>query len=283
MGLLHRPRSTAEALEHLAAGRATLIAGGTDVFPALVDRPSPAVMVDLSGIDELRGVSTTEDTIRIGAAARWTDIVRTDLPPSCRMLQQAAREIGSIQIQNRATVGGNLCNASPAADGAPPLIALDAQVELESLSRGARLLAVEEFLVGNRRTQRAPDEIMTAIVIPRGLDAARSVFVKLGVRKYLVISIVMVAALLDLDAGRRIRTARIAVGAASESARRLRALEARLVGASVDDDLSALVRNEDIAALSPIDDIRATADYRRTAARSLIGRAIAAIAGGDDA
>ncbi len=142
MGLLHRPRSTAEALAHLAAGPATLIAGGTDVFPPLVDRPPPAVMIDLSAVAELRGVRIEADTIRIGAATRWTEIARAELPPSCRMLQQAAREIGSIQIQNRATIGGNVCNASPAADGAPPLIALDAEVELVS-ARGMRRLSVE--------------------------------------------------------------------------------------------------------------------------------------------
>lgn len=274
MGLLHRPRSTAEALAHLAAGPATLIAGGTDVFPALVDRPPPAAMIDLSDVAELRGIGIGSDAIRIGAATRWSELSRTPLPASCRMLQQAAREIGSVQIQNRATIGGNLCNASPAADGAPPLVALDAEVELAS-ARRVRRLRVEDFLVGNRRTQRAPDEIMTAILIPRAHENARSVFLKLGARKYLVISIVMVAAMLELDENRRIRAARIAVGAASETARRLRALERRLVGASADDAGAMQARDEDMAGLLPIDDVRATADYRREAARKLVSRALA--------
>ncbi len=282
MGLLHRPCSTAEALAHLAAGPATLVAGGTDVFPALVDRPSPAAMIDLSAVAEMRGIAIETDMIRIGAATPWSHVSRAALPSSCRMLQQAAREIGSIQIQNRATLGGNLCNASPAADGAPPLIALDALVELAS-ARGTRRLSVEEFLVGNRRTQRAPDEIMTAVLIPRAHDNARSVFLKLGARKYLVISIVMVAALLDLDENRRIRAARIAVGAASETARRLRGLEQRLVGASADDAGAMQAHDEDMAGLSPIDDVRATADYRREAARKLVSRALAQAAGRADA
>jgi CO/xanthine dehydrogenase FAD-binding subunit len=282
VGLLHRPRSTAEALAHLAAGPATLIAGGTDVFPALVDRPSPATMIDLSAVSELRRIEIGSDAIRIGAAARWSDVSRAALPPSCRMLQQAAREIGSIQIQNRATIGGNLCNASPAADGAPPLIALDAEVELVS-ARGMRRLSVEEFLVGNRRTQRAPDEILTAVLIPRAHENARSVFLKLGARKYLVISIVMVAALLDLDASRRIRAARIAVGAASEKARRLRGLEQRLVGASAEDPDALRASDEDLVGLSPIGDVRATADYRLDAARRLVSRALAQAAGRADA
>ncbi|MDE2361516.1 MAG: xanthine dehydrogenase family protein subunit M [Hyphomicrobiales bacterium] len=280
--MLHRPRSTAEALDFLAAGPATLIAGGTDVFPALVDRPPPERLIDLTSIPGLRGIAVGRDAIRIGAATTWTDIARADLPPSCRMLQMAAREIGAIQIQNRATIGGNLCNASPAADGAPPLIALDAQVELAS-SRGLRVAPVENFLIGNRKTLRAADEIMTAVVIPRAFDDALSVFLKLGARKYLVISIVMAAALVDLDSERRVRVARIAVGAASASARRLRNLESRLVGMPADGDFRARIEDADFAALSPIDDVRATAAYRIDAARELVARALRLAGGAKDA
>ena len=273
MGLLHRPRSTAEALAQLAAKPAMLIAGGTDVFPALVDRAPPGEMIDVSSVAEMRGIDIKAQEIRIGAATPWTEIVRANLPPACRMLQQAAREVGSIQIQNRGTIGGNLCNASPAADGAPPLIALDAEVELASV-RGLRRLRVEDFLVGNRRTQRAADEIMTAVIIPQALAGAGSAFVKLGARKYLVISIVMVAAVIDADSDGRIRAARIAVGSASEKARRMRDLEERLVGRSIRDADALRATPADIEALSPIDDVRATADYRLEAAGSLIRRAL---------
>ena len=282
MSLLHRPRSVAEALSHMGGGPAVLLAGGTDVFPACVDRPQPPVLVDLTNIAELRGIAIERDCIRLGAAASWASIARADLPNSCRMLQQAAREIGSVQIQNRATIGGNLCNASPAADGAPPLLALEAQIELAS-PRGLRRLPLDQFLVGNRKTLRAPDEIMTAILIPRALDHARSAFVKLGARRYLVISIVMAAVLLDIDSDRRIRAARIAVGAASETARRLVPLEQRLVGGNADSSLAQFIANEDIALLSPIDDVRATAAYRLGAARELIARALAEAAGFDHA
>lgn len=278
MGVLQRPRSTAEALASMARAPAKLIAGGTDVFPALVDRPSPETMIDLSAIPDLRGIETSDDEIRIGAATRWSEIAQADLPPSCRMLQQAAREVGSIQIQNRGTIGGNLCNASPAADGAPPLMALDAEVELVSPG-GVRKVRVEDFLVGNRRTQLRSDEIMRAVIVPRASTDARSAFVKLGARKYLVISIVMVAALVDLDADRRIRAARIAVGSASEKARRMRDLEDRLVGRCVDDPAALCISVDDMATLSPIDDVRATAAYRRAAAATLVARAIAKAAG----
>ena len=97
MGLLHRPRSTAEALAQMAAGPATLIAGGTDIFPALVDRPTPARLIDLSDIAELRGIEIGAKAIRIGAATTWSEIVGAELPPSCRMLQQAAREVVAVR------------------------------------------------------------------------------------------------------------------------------------------------------------------------------------------
>ena len=127
--------------------------------------------------------------------------------------------MGGIQIQNRGTVGGNLCNDSPAADGIPPLLALDARVELTS-SRGRRTLAVDEFVIGNRRTALAPDELLTAVEVPVHSANAVSCFLKLGHRRYLVISIAMVAVVLDFDANDRIRYCGIAVGACSAAARR---------------------------------------------------------------
>ncbi len=274
MALLHRPRALNEALAHLAEDGVRAIAGGTDIFPALVDRPSPRAFVDLSALPELRGVSCEAQHIRIGAATRWSEIARADLPPALRMLQQAAREIGARQIQNRATLGGNLCNASPAADGAPPLLALDSRVEIASTS-GVRSMPLADFLLGNRRTARGPGEIMTAILVPRAFERAGSAFLKIGARRYLVISIVMVAALVEADDARRIRTARIAVGAASAVAQRLRALERKLVGAALDADFGALFEDGHFATLAPIDDVRATAAYRREAARACVARALA--------
>src|SRR5262249_31033117 len=154
-------------------------------------------------------------------------------------LKSAAREVGSIQIQNRGTVAGNLCNASPAADGVPPLLALDAEVELSS-REGSRRLSLADFFVGYRKTQRQPNELLTNIWVPRALEEARSVFSKLGARRYLVISISMIAAVI-LIKERRIAVARIVVGSCSVNAQRLIALERDLAGANIDDDLDALV------------------------------------------
>ena len=257
--------------------RDRILAGGTDIFPAHVDRPPPTRLVDISKLADLRGIDRDGDAIRIGAATSWTEIARGHLPPCCDMLRKAALQIGAVQIQNRGTIGGNLCNASPAADGAPPLLALDARAELVS-PHGKRSVPLEEFLLGNRRTARAPDEILTAVIFDE-IPRARSVFLKLGARKHLVISIVMVAALVATDDEGFITQARIAVGSASAVAKRLRALEERLIGLAADSSIADLVHPDDCSVLAPIDDLRATGDYRREAAQELVGRALIAVSG----
>src|SRR4029077_11147134 len=136
----------------------------TDFFPALGDRPGLTPVVDISGVSELRGISYSDTEIRIGGLTTWTDILRAPLPRCFDALKAAAREVGSIQIQNRGTVAGNLCNASPAADGVPPLLALDAEVELASQS-AVRRLPLSQFLVGNRKTLRRADEVLSAVIV----------------------------------------------------------------------------------------------------------------------
>lgn len=267
-----RPSALNETLALLAEPGARLLAGGTDVFASAGERPLTGRIVDISRLRELRGVACAGDSIRIGAATTWSDLVRADLPPGFEALRAAAREIGAVQIQNRGTVGGNLCNASPAADGAPPLLILDAEVELASM-RGVRRLPLARFITGNRRTLLGADEIMTAVIAPRPTAGARSSFLKLGARRYLVISIVMAAVLLDIDNG-RVRAARLALGACSAVAQRLASAEASLLGQKADAGLSAALRAEHLAGLAPIDDVRASAAYRRKAALVLLRRAV---------
>lgn len=273
-----QPRTLQEALELAAVPGGTLVAGGTDLFPALADRPPPATLIDLSAVADLKGVHVAPDHVRIGGGATWSEIVAADLPRGFDGLRAAAREIGSIQIQNRGTLAGNLCNASPAADGVPPLLALDAVVELASRA-GTRRLPLADFVLGNRRTALAPGEVLSAILVPRAWGDAGAAFLKLGARRYLVISIVMVAATIARRPDGSVRAARVAVGAASAVARRLPTLEDRLIGASVSTKLSSLVGPADLAALSPIDDVRASAAFRLDAARELIGRALDLAAG----
>jgi len=273
-----RPRTVEEAVAALATPRALILCGGTDVFPAHVARPINRPVVDISGIGALRDIGAEAGFIRIGAAASWSDIVAAPLPPAFAALKQAAREVGSIQIQNRGTIGGNLCNASPAADGVPPLLALDAEAEILGPA-GRRRLPLSEFIAGYRRTALASGEMLVAVRIPQPSPETRSAFVKLGARRYLVISIVMVAALLECDSAGRITGARVAVGAASEVARRLKNLEDDLIGCSASESPSSRLRSRHLEGLSPIDDVRATAAYRKEAALALVGEALDRAAG----
>jgi CO/xanthine dehydrogenase FAD-binding subunit len=268
-----RPKTLDEAVTLLASGNARILAGGTDFYPALGDRVVRDPVVDVAGLPELRGVSRDSGFYRIGGLTTWTDILRIPLPRCFDALKGAAREVGSVQIQNRGTVAGNLCNASPAADGVPPLLALDAEVELTSRA-GERRIPLGEFLVGNRKTQLKPDELLTAVLVPRELEDAASVFMKLGARRYLVISISMMAVVIRRADDGTVLDARVAVGSCSATAQRLNALERALAGAPVSEGLGSLVQAEHLSALSPIDDVRATADYRRDASLRLVQRAL---------
>ncbi len=269
--LYARPQTVSEAVAALAGRDSVVLAGGTDIYPAHAGRALPNDIVDVSGLSELRGISETATHIRIGGGTTWSDIVRAPLPPAFDALKAAAREVGSIQIQNRATIAGNLCNASPAADGVPPLLILDAEVELTS-SSGTRRLPLSAFITGYRQTARQPDEILSAVLVPKPI-AGNSAFLKLGARRYLVISIVMAAALLKVEKG-LISKARVAIGSASAVAQRLPELEKALNGHSLDHPPSAVVMPAHFATLSPIGDMRATAAYRLDAAHEIVGRVL---------
>ncbi len=276
-----RPAQLDEALRALAAGVAdgrppTIVAGATDHYPARVGRVVDEDVLDVSGLGELRAIERSGGAWRIPAGVTWSDLVEADLPPAFDGLKAAARAVGGLQIQNRATIVGNVCNASPAADGIPNLLALGATVELTSV-RGPRFVPIDAFVLGNRRTVRQPDEIVTALEIP-DLGPARSTFLKLGARAYLVISIAMIAIVVVDDGAGAITSARVAVGACSPVARRLPALEARLVGARLEPGVGGAIGAEDLAPLDPIDDVRATAAYRRSAVAVLVRRGLDALA-----
>jgi len=275
--LYAKPNTLNEVLSLLASSGGQILAGGTDFYPALGERLPQGKVIDISAIDEIRGISVQGGHVHIGGLTTWTEVIRTPLPPCFDALKQAAKEVGSVQIQNRGTVAGNLCNASPAADGVPPLLALDAEVELLSAA-GKRRIPLTLFLTGNRKTLRAPQEILTAVIVPRHIEGARSAFLKLGARRYLVISISMVAAVVQTGPDDRVTDARVAVGSCSATARRLTQLEQELVGlpgAAIPD----APKPKHLSPLSPIDDIRATAQYRADASLTLIRRALRACVG----
>ena len=283
MGAYLRPPdidSALGALADAAPGGApwVVVAGATDHYPARVGRLPREDVLDVTAIAGLRGIEAIDGGHggwRIGALTTWTDLAEADLPPLFDGLRAAALAIGGLQIQARATVVGNVCNASPAADGLPNLLALDAVVELSSAA-GRRAMPIGEFVTGNRRTVRRPDELVTGLLVPAPLPAThvRSAFEKLGSRAYLVISIAMVGTAVEVGVDGRVARARVAVGACSEVAQRLTGLEADLAGRPASAETAAIVGPAHLEALNPIDDVRGTAAYRRDAAIVLVRRAL---------
>jgi len=267
-----RPQMLAEALAALATRPLTVLAGGTDFYAARSGQAITEPLLDITAIAQLRAISDEGAQWRIGATATWSDVLRATLPAQFRGLQAAAREIGGVQVQNTGTVAGNICNASPAADGIPALMALDAQIEVSSLA-GTRTVPLTGFVLGVRETALLANELVTGILVPKRA-AARSSFLKLGHRRYLVISIAMVSAVIDIDAAGVIAYAGLAVGSCSAMAQRLGTLEQKLVGRQALPGLSKWVETPDLAVLTPIDDVRGTAAYRRDAALTLVKRAI---------
>jgi CO/xanthine dehydrogenase FAD-binding subunit len=247
-----RPTTLSELRANLAAGPFRILAGGTDLYPGAATQLDGDIL-DVMAVPGLRGI-TADGDLRIGACTTWTEVAEADLPPALHALQQAALQVGGRQIQNAGTIGGNLCNASPAADGIPPLLACDARVELTS-STAIREVPLAEFLLGPRKTARAADEVLSAVIVPQAALGGRSAFVKLGARAYLVISIAMVAARVTVQNG-RITDCAIAVGSCSATAQRLRGAEAALIGGTVSDAVARLDPQLIASALAPIDDIQ---------------------------
>jgi CO/xanthine dehydrogenase FAD-binding subunit len=267
-----KPTTLDEALALLDESAWRILAGGTDFYPAQGAKPFRDNVLDINGLACLRGIAETGSHWIIGARTTWTDLVRHPLPLAFDALKQAACEVGSLQIQNVASIAGNLCNASPAADGVPGLLVLDAEVELRSAAT-TRHLPLPDFILGNRRTALLPGEMVTAIRIPKRASAGTSAFVKLGARRYLVISIAMVAARLVIDSG-TVTEAAVSVGSCSAVARRLAGVEAALRGLAANQRLADAILSAPMPELSPIADVRGSAEYRLDAARELVARAV---------
>jgi CO/xanthine dehydrogenase FAD-binding subunit len=272
-----RPHLLEDALQWLATERPLVMAGCTDIYPTTQAPSLSGPLLDITALGDLRGITRMDGWRRFGAATTWDDVLQAELPASYRMLKQAAREIGAVQIQVSGTIGGNLCTASPAADSVPCLMALDAEVELASVS-GRRRLPLSEFLTGPRRTALRPDELLVAIHVPSHAETGLSGFAKLGARRYLVISIAMVAARLTFEDG-RITDAALSVGACAPVAQRHDRLESLLVGCrpAEIDQLASQAMQMISDALAPIDDVRASAGYRRQAAAEIAWRTIGSL------
>jgi carbon-monoxide dehydrogenase medium subunit len=281
---LHRPTSLADALalaaRHGAAAR--FLAGGTDlVIQIRRGRLAPAHVIDLSAVPGLAGIAgTPEGGLRIGALTTLKAIERHPAfaGGARRALAEAARVVGGHQVRNVGTLGGNVVNASPAADTLPALLALDAEAELVGPG-GTRRVPLDAFLLGPGRTDRAPEEVLTAIRLPPPSAASASAFLKAGRRKAMEISVVCAAARLDLGADGRCVAARLALGAVAPTTLRVRAAEALLEGHVPDAGRLAAAAAAAAAATRPLDDVRASARFRRHLAGVLAGRALAACLG----
>ena len=271
-----RPHDLGSALNWLADNEARVAAGCTDLLASTEYQRLSGNILDVTAIQGLRGISKDDEYWRFGATTTWTDVIKAELPTAFDALKLAARAVGSQQIQHAGTLAGNLCNASPAADGVPCWLTLDARVELVSTSK-TRILPLQDFITGPRKTELARDELVSAILVPHHASRGRSSFLKLGARKYLVISIAMVAVRLVEDAG-TITDCAISVGSCSAVATRLTAVESALVGQSLSQLSFANFEANVEATINPIDDLRSDANGRFAAACELIQRCISALA-----
>ena len=272
--MYYRPDKINEALDSLSREKLTIAAGCTDLLPSTQQDNLGDNILDISGIKSLRNIDFENGFRRIGSGVTWTDIVENNNLPNCYdMLKECSLQIGSQQIQNLGTIGGNLCNASPAADGVPCLLSLDASIELLSVN-GKRVLKLEDFIKGSRKTELQNNEILSAVLIPKEAEIGRSSFLKLGARKYLVISIAMIACKLNLEKD-IISDIAISVGSCSAVAKRIKSLENLLIGKSIKDELTTIILNYNYKNyLSPINDIRGTNTYRLKASKVLVKNTI---------
>jgi carbon-monoxide dehydrogenase medium subunit len=272
------PQTLHDALAALAehGDAATPIAGGTNLLLYLRDgRRQPRLLMDLLPLTSLSGVHTTPGQIHLGALTTLTTVLESPLlSGAAAILRAAAADFGSPLTRNRATLGGNIADASPAADTAVPLLALDASVELHSALHGQRTVPLREFFLAPRRTQRAPDELLTAITFPAPPATATGGFVKLALRDAMAVAVVSVGIVLEWQ-GDVCKRGRIALGAVAPTPIHAPQGEALLTGQRLDADLITACARACAAEASPIDDVRASARYRRQMIEVLVRRLLA--------
>lgn len=267
-----RVASEAALAEIAGEDGAFLLCGGTDVLVRLhAGTIRPRLLVDVSRIPSLREVSPGPDGATIGAAVPIAELLAArDIREGYPLLAAALRTLGSVQIRNRATLGGNLANASPAADSAPALLAYDASVTLAARD-GERSMPVAEFLVGPGRTALRRGEYVRSVALAPAEPDDRVVFHKVGRRRALTIAIASVAGRVSLRDG-AIARVHLAAGSVAPVPVRLRRTEQLLVGRRADDDLARAAADCASGEVSPIDDIRASAAYRREVVGQLVAR-----------
>ncbi len=273
----HRPSSLDEAFG-LAADipQSRYVAGGTDLLVQMRKGvPEPPALISLRGLGELSGIEASS-RVRIGAGVPLSDVqVHPAVADWFPALAESIASLGSRQIRNMATMGGNLCNASPAADTAPPLLIYGASVELRD-ARGTREMPVEDFFQGPGQTALRPGEILTAILLDPPAGGTRSVFLRKG-RVAMDLPIASVAALVEWDGGTCTRI-RLAAGAVAPTPLRLERSEAVVEGTNLDVEIRERARETARTEISPITDLRSTEGYRRHLTGVLVERALVHLA-----
>jgi CO/xanthine dehydrogenase FAD-binding subunit len=279
------PRALAEALELLRAGDATIVAGGTDLMPQSHSGKAKfgSLLLNIRRIPELDGIALERDAVRIGALTSITallesPLVRERLP----VLAEAADHFASEQVRNGATVGGNICNASPAGDTLVPLIVLDATVELAMKPNGAvstRVVPLQDFLTGPGRTQRRANELLTAVRVPLPPAGFVGRFYKHGTRPALDISTISIG-IGGVKRGDRLENVRVAFGAVAPTPIRARATERLLEGRRLDAAAIEAAAETALGEVKPISDVRASDWYRQELVRNMTRRILAHVAFG---
>jgi carbon-monoxide dehydrogenase medium subunit len=266
-----------EVLEVLAQwkDRARLVAGGTNVIPNMHRGLAyPELIINLCDLDALDHIREEEGIISIGALTTISDVASSEIiRNNSPILSSAAGHLGNPLTRNRATIGGNLADASPAADMAPPLLALGATVHLERAGGKQRQVPLDQFFLGPNKTLLDREELITRITFPKPEDPETGAHIKLGLRNAMAISVASVAVMLEMD-GKVCRKAKVALGAVAPKPVRAYGVEKILEGREIDQGLieecARLVQEE----ISPISDIRATAEYRIWVTSVLVKRAI---------
>ncbi len=286
------PANLTEALAKKAeyGAQARVMAGGTDLILELErgvrrapDGGAPGV-IDLTRVSGLAEINEDGDWIHLGALVTHNQVVANELTNAYAFpLARACWEIGAPQIRNRATVAGNIITASPANDAIVPLMALNATVTVASAARGERTLPLHEFTTGFRQVDMADDEILTRISIPKLGARERGTFIKLGLRRAQAISVVSVAVVIEMaDDGDELVSARISLGAVAPVIVRASEAEEFLVGKHLTDEIIAEAGRLVLKTATPIDDIRASADYRRAMVEALTVRALRQLRDGNE-
>jgi len=272
---VHTPNTLAEAHEILRQRGPQLhvLAGGTDLMVSLNMRLiAPREVLNIWGLDELRGVRLEGNILRIGALTTYTQLIRSPLvAKQCPMLVDAAKTIGAIQTQNRGTIGGNIVNASPAGDTLPVLAACEATLEVGS-HRGVRMIPFNRFYTGYRKTVLEADELLLAIRVPLQQPDERLFFYKLGTRRAQAISKVVMAAKAQIDCAQTIRSIHIGLGSVAPTVIRARHTESLLTGQLLTPTLIEQAKETIRQEIRPLTDFRSTEAYRRFATGNLLGK-----------